>query len=191
MRKYPGIASSPNRSLSSSLWYRKLRVNLSSTLGNHFHRMRGKTLESLTDFALLPIAAAAVAAVASAVAQFAAQQRSRNEQYRVVVTGPQLPSPAHLSHSALFSLLLPAKRKATAVSGGSEVRSGTRRGKWKNFRTYYIYFSITFFFSIWFLFCYTFFYPPFTKFVRRLRFCSARHVVFNLFWQQLGTGSIK
>lgn len=42
--------------------------------------------------------------------------------------------------------LLPVRRTATAATCGSEVGSGTRRGKWKNFRTYYIYFSITFFF---------------------------------------------
>lgn len=59
-----------------------------------------------------------------------------------------------------------------------------------------------FLFSIWFLFCYFLhltlsrsfsfsFCSVFAKFVRRLRFCSARHVVFNLFWQQLGTSSIK
>lgn len=42
--------------------------------------------------------------------------------------------------------LLPVRKTATAATCGSEVGSGTRRGKWKNFRTYYIYFSITFFF---------------------------------------------
>lgn len=57
-------------------------------------------------------------------------------------------------------------------------------------------------FSIWFPFCYLLhlslplsftssFCCVFGKFARRLRFCCARHVVFNLFWQQRGTSSIK
>lgn len=115
-----------------------------------------------------------------------------------------LPPPLPILLFSVCSLppLIPVKRCATAATCDSEVGSGTRRGKWKNFRTYYIYFSITFFFSIWFPFCYLLhlslplsftssFCCVFGKFARRLRFCCARHVVFNLFWQQRGTSSIK